>query len=203
MSLAKAAPDHLKEWECKKIALCKCPPIPYVPKKDCVQETVSAFKDSHLMMKIHEGTELRVPIWHSGMRKAFLIHVGCALEAIKRKGYFKAYVESNKVYMEQCSWIKQGKAQLAELDDSTNREAETSRKSNKKSNVTNAEASQADPALQADLVFEIKQAPEAMDKAEAKAKGEQAAADIFQLYTNLLSVNVKYTWIKIIHKQTV
>jgi hypothetical protein len=45
--------------------------------------------------------------------------VGSSLEAIKRKGYFKAYAESNEVYTEQHGRIKQAKAQLAELDDST------------------------------------------------------------------------------------
>jgi hypothetical protein len=88
--------------------------------KDCVQETVSAFKGNHHKMQISQGKELQVPIWHSGTCKAFLIHGGFAMEAIKRKGYFKAYVESNKVYREQSGVIKQVKAQLAELDDSTN-----------------------------------------------------------------------------------
>jgi hypothetical protein len=50
------------------------------------------------------------------MHKAFLIHVGSALEAIERKGYFKAYVESSKIYTKQHSRIKQAKAQLAKLD---------------------------------------------------------------------------------------
>ncbi len=40
------------------------------------------------------------------MRKAFLIHVGSALEAIKKKGYFKAYEESTKSYLEQHKLIK-------------------------------------------------------------------------------------------------
>jgi hypothetical protein len=66
--------------------------------------------------------------------------------------------------------------------------------------VTTAEASPADPALQADLVSEIKQAQEAADK--AKTKGEQAATDMFQLYANFLSVNTKYMWNKIINEQT-
>jgi hypothetical protein len=34
------------------------------------------------------------------MHDAFLIHAGSAPEAIERKGYFKAYKESNEVYME-------------------------------------------------------------------------------------------------------
>jgi hypothetical protein len=71
---------------------------------------------------------------------------------------------------------------------------------NKKSNVTTAEASPTDPALQAELLSEIKQAQAVADK--TKAKGEQAAADMFQLYTNLLSVNAKYVWNEIVHEQT-
>jgi hypothetical protein len=43
--------------------------------------------------------ELQVPIWRFGMREAFLIHVGSALEAIKKKGRFKTYAESNKAYV--------------------------------------------------------------------------------------------------------
>jgi hypothetical protein len=45
--------------------------------------------------------------------------------------------------------------------------------------MTTAETSTADPALQADLASEIKQAKEAADK--AKAKGGQTAIDMFQL----------------------
>jgi hypothetical protein len=57
------------------------------------------------------------------MRKALLIHVESALKAIKRKRYFKSHVESNKIYMEQTSVIKQAKAHLAEHDNSINRKA--------------------------------------------------------------------------------
>jgi hypothetical protein len=76
--LAKAAPDGLKDRECKKMALRECPLIPHVPEKDSLQETVSAYKDNRLKTLINEGTELRVPIWHSGTCKAFFIHVGSA-----------------------------------------------------------------------------------------------------------------------------
>jgi hypothetical protein len=37
-------------------------------------------------LQIGKGTELQVPTWHSGMCKAFRIHVGSALEAIEKKG---------------------------------------------------------------------------------------------------------------------
>jgi hypothetical protein len=85
--------------------------------------------------------------------------------------------------------IKQANAQLAELDDSTNGEAGTSKESTKKSNMTTAEASPAGPALQTGIVSEIKQAQEATDK--AKAKGEQASTDMSQLYAKLLLVDAK------------
>jgi hypothetical protein len=74
-------------------------------------------------------------------------HTHPAMEAIKSKGYFKVYEESNKAYVEHHGRNKLAKAQLAELDDSTKGEAGTFKKSTKKSNVTTADASQADPAL--------------------------------------------------------
>ncbi len=55
MSLAKAAPNGLKDCEYEKMALCECPPIPYVPEKDSVQEMVSSFKEAHLKTLIKEG----------------------------------------------------------------------------------------------------------------------------------------------------
>ncbi len=66
--------------------------------------------------------------------------------------------------------------------------------------MTTAEARQTDLALQAEYVSEINQAQEAADM--VKAKAEQATKDMFQLYANLLSVNAKYTWNKIVHVQT-
>jgi hypothetical protein len=60
--------------------------------------------------------ELQVPIWHSGMWEAFFIHVRSAREAIEKKGYFKAFEEKNKAYVEMCGKIKSGKAQQALSD---------------------------------------------------------------------------------------
>ena len=63
------------------------------------------------------------------MREAFLIHVGSAREVIEKKGYFKAYEENNKAYVELRGKIKSAKAQLATLDKSAIGEAGTSKKS--------------------------------------------------------------------------
>jgi hypothetical protein len=69
----------------QEFTLHKCPPVPYVPKKDCIQGTVSTLKAESLKTQIGKGAELRVPIWHSGMCKAFLLYVGSGLDAIKKK----------------------------------------------------------------------------------------------------------------------
>ncbi len=115
MSLAKAMPDGLKDRECEKMVLRKRPPIPYVPEKDSVQETVSSLKEAHLKTLIKEGTELRVPIWHSGTREAFLIHVGSAREAIEKKGYFKSFDDHSEDYSEKREKVKELKKQLEAL----------------------------------------------------------------------------------------
>jgi hypothetical protein len=132
MSLAKAVPDGLKDQECKKIALPKCPPTPYVPEKDCVQETVSSFKDNLLKMQIAKGTKFPVPVWHSTTCVAFLIHMGSALEVIKKKKYFKAHEGANKAYLEQHKLAKQTKAHLAGLDRTTKKATGSSKKSTKR-----------------------------------------------------------------------
>ncbi len=93
--------------------------------------------------------ELRVPIWHSGTREAFLIHVGSAREAIKKKEYFKAYEENNEAYVELHGKIKSAKAQLATLDESAIGEAGTSKKSKKTQEAAVAN-DQVAPALRAE-----------------------------------------------------
>jgi hypothetical protein len=119
-SLAKAVLDGLKDRECKKIALRKRPPIPYVPKKDCVQKTVSAFKDNHLKTQIGK---LRNYVFLSGTP----VHTrhptsmwDLPWKLSKKRGNFKTYVVSNKAYVEQRGRIKLVKAQLAKLDDCKN-----------------------------------------------------------------------------------
>jgi hypothetical protein len=117
---------------CKKITLRERPPIPYVPEKDCVQEMVSAFKDQSLKTQIGKVTELLVPIWQFGTGKLFLICVGSALEAIQKKGYFKANKDVSKAYVEQCKPVKQTKEVLAKFDGTTSKGTGSSGKSSKK-----------------------------------------------------------------------
>jgi hypothetical protein len=102
MLLAKAVPTGIKDRECKRFALRECPPVPYVPEKDPVQETVSLLKSNQsLKMTIGADAELHLPIWHCGTCKAFLMHVSSALDAIKKRGTFKAYKGAHEAYVEQ------------------------------------------------------------------------------------------------------
>jgi hypothetical protein len=107
----------------------KCPLVPYVPEKDPVQETVSALKDQSLKTTtmIGEDTALHLSIWHTRMRKAFLMHVGSTLDAIKKQGHFKAYKEAQELYVKQHKTVKLAKAALAELDRATGEGAENTK----------------------------------------------------------------------------
>ncbi len=52
--------------------------VTVVPRYSQSPPSIIAYKDNHLKTQIGKGMELRVSIWHSGMREAFLIHVGSA-----------------------------------------------------------------------------------------------------------------------------
>jgi hypothetical protein len=85
ISLAEAVPEGIRDRECKRITLYKRPLVPYVLKKDPVQEAVSALKNyQSLKTSIGEDTELHLPIWHCGTREAFLMHMNMAIDAIKK-----------------------------------------------------------------------------------------------------------------------
>jgi hypothetical protein len=99
MLLAMAVPEGIKDQECKRFALQECPPVPYVPEKDPIQETVSLLKSNQsLKMTIGADAELSLPIWHCRTHEAFLMHVSSALDAIKKRGTFKAYKKVHEAY---------------------------------------------------------------------------------------------------------
>ena len=196
MSLAKAAPDGLKDRECKKMALRERPPILYVPEKDSVQETVSSFKEAHLKTLINSGTELRVPIWHSGTREAFLIHVGSAREAIEKKGFFKSFEEHSKDYAETRATVKEFKKQVEALKEAV--AAQPHEAAPKE--TTDEDDDDGTAILRTESRAELKQAVLAV-KSVADLR-DKAAQGMFELYANLLSVDARYAWNKIVHDQT-
>ncbi len=212
MSLAKAVPEGIRDKECKKFPLQERPPVPYVPEKDPVQETVSTLKsDQSLKTTIGEDAELCLPIWHCGTRKAFLMHVSTALDAIKRRGTFKANKEAWEAYVEQCKVVKQAKTALALLTAPTSEGEKYSKKASVKKRsdkdkasqktkegvaVANATASELHIEYQADY----NKAKSTTEIANNKRKA--AATEMFQFYANLLSLDAKYAWNKIVWEQT-
>jgi hypothetical protein len=139
MSLAKAIPEGIMNRECERCALRESPPVPYVPEKDPVQETVSLLKsDQSLKTTIGVDAELCLPIWHCGMHKAFLIHVSSALDAIKKRGTFKASKEAHEAYVEQCKVAKHAKAALALFMAPTSKGEKASEKASEKEPAKNS-----------------------------------------------------------------
>jgi hypothetical protein len=133
MSLAKADPEGIKDRECKRFALQECPLLPYVLEKDPIQGTVSLLKsDQSIKTTIGVDAELRLPIWHCGTCKAFLMHVSSALNAIEKRGTFNAYKEAHEAYVEQREVAKQAKAALALFMAPTSKGKKASKKASEK-----------------------------------------------------------------------
>jgi hypothetical protein len=62
MSLAKLVLDVLKLQESKRLCLREPSPVPYVPKKDEVQEEVSKMKNLQIKTSIKKDTTLNFPV---------------------------------------------------------------------------------------------------------------------------------------------
>jgi hypothetical protein len=217
MSLAKAVPKGIRDKECKRFALQERPPVPYVSEKDPVQETVSALKsDQSLKTSIGVDAELRLSIWHCGTCEAFLMHVSSALDAIKKQGTFKAYKEAHEAYVEQRKVAKQAKAALALLLVPTSEGKKASKKasSEKAPAKKSSEKEKASQKIKESAALADAPAPEIYSKYQAlydkasftketaKNKCKAAATKMFQFYANLLSLDAKYSWNKIVREQT-
>ncbi len=133
MSLVKAVPEGIKDKGCERFALQERPPVPYMPEKDPVQETVSLLKsDQSLKTTVGVDAELCLPIWHCRMCEAILMHVSSALDATEKQGTFKAYKEAHEAYVEQWEAAKQAKANLALLTAPPSKGKKASKKASKK-----------------------------------------------------------------------
>ena len=74
---------------------------------------VSLLKSNQsLKTTIGADAELCLPIWHCGTREAFLMHVSSALDAIEKRGTFKAYNEGQQTYAEQKEAAKEAKVNM-------------------------------------------------------------------------------------------
>jgi hypothetical protein len=134
--------------------------------------------------------------------------VSTALDAIKKRGTFKAYKEAVNTYVAQCKAVKQAKAAQALLTAPASEGEKTSEKSSKRASekaskkdkegaaLANAPA----PELRAEYQADYEKTKFAAET--ARIKREATATKIIQFYANLLSLDAKYVWNKIVKEQT-
>jgi hypothetical protein len=219
MLIAKAVPKGIKDQDCKRFAIQKRPPVPYMPEKDPVQETVSLLKsDQSLKTMIGADAELRPPIWHCGTHEVFLMHLSSALDVIKKQGTFKAYKEAHGAYLEQRNVAKQVKANInlfstptsegekatKKGSDKASKEASGKNRSEiEKASQKTKEGAALSDAPAPDLCKEYKAIYKKTILAQETAKSQidAAATAMFQFYANLLSLDAKYAWNKIVRDQ--
>ena len=101
MSHAKVAPEGLKPQECERNAGRSKPPIPYIPKKDVLQDAVESSANT-LKLTLPHKMELRVPVWSKGTPEQFLVHVQQALDVIRQKSLQTALEKAIKD-KEECT----------------------------------------------------------------------------------------------------
>ncbi len=146
------------------------------------------------------------------------MHMSSALNAIGKRGTFKAYKEAHEAYMEQQEATKEakvnmqlfataaskGKKAVKKGTEKDSKEASGKNRSDKekasqktKEGVATADATA--PDLHAEYKAVYKKATHA--KEIAKIHRDAAATKMFQFYTNLLSSDAKYAWKKIVWEQ--
>jgi hypothetical protein len=215
MTLLKSVPDGLEPRECERVKLCEPPPVPYIPSKDKVQDEVAKMRNLEINTMIEKDTTLNFPVWHKYKTcEAFLVHITAVLNAIKKYGRFNNYEKAEKEHKESKKAIESARAALSLLD-RTGAKAKMLGKNKTKEAKKDATAKVLDSKSDAK---EAKEAPEANDKMKAgfldhleKAKQAQrtvkgamtvAAKKMFTFYSNLLSLESKYAWNKIVGEQT-
>jgi hypothetical protein len=92
MSNSKAVPDGLNSQECERNTRWSKLSIPYIPKRDVVQESFAIDHTTSMMKLTLAGKlELRVLVWAHVTPKQFLTHVQAALDAIRQKVLLEPY----------------------------------------------------------------------------------------------------------------
>jgi hypothetical protein len=155
---------------------------------------------------IEKDTTLNFLVWHeNGTQEAFPMHVTEVLDAIKKRGHFQNYEKAEKVHEEAKKAIESARAALSLLN-STRTKAKRfctkkAREAMEKEAKEAKEASKVkDDPMKAGFLDDLEKAKQS----QSTAKGAMTAAvsKMFMFYSNLLSPESKYSWNKIIGKQT-
>ncbi len=215
MSLLKSVPEGLKPRECTRTKLREPLPVLYVPTKDEVQEEVAKLRNLKIKTTIEKDTTLNFPAWHkNGTCEAFLMHVMAVLDAIKKRGHFLDYKKAEKVHEEAKKAIESARAGLSLLNGTGTKSKwfckkkakEAAEKALAKAQDSESKAREAKEAskvnvnsMKAGFLEDLEKAKQA--QSTAKGTMTATASKMFTFYSNLLSLECKYSWNKIVGEQ--
>jgi hypothetical protein len=208
MSLSKSVPEGLNPCECKRTKLREPPPVPYIPKKDKVQEEVAKLRQLQIKTSLEKDTTLNFPLWQeNGTREAFLMHVTMVLDAMKKHGHFSDYDKAQKAYKEAVKAAESTEAGLALLESTLEKSSkrklkklakakEAAKEALAKAQETKPETKEANEApaatedsMKAGFQVDLEKAMEAQETAQGAMT--TAATLMFAFYSNLLSPKSK------------
>ena len=175
----------LRDQECEKGTVARRPPIPYVPVNDEVQDALNINHKERLQkFKLPNGTEFNAGIWYTGTPEEFLNHVKQAVHACERLGYFKNYQAAKKAHGES----KKAHSDAVSEYETAVEERDTDSNEDRDANLHIAI-----------LEGEVKRQEEKMRQAE---ETRAVAADaFFSTYANLLSIEARIAWERIVEQQ--
>jgi hypothetical protein len=171
MSHTKVAPEGLNPQECERNMGRSKPPIPYIPKKDVLQEAVDSSANT-LKLTLPHKVELCIPVWSKGTPEQILVHIQLALDAIRQKGLQSAL---DKVIKDKEELTKKLTTAIEDYGNYKGRDKNPPKKK------------------------AVEKATEAV--AREKETIESLIAQVFQLYSNLLTEEARRPWCKILREQ--
>jgi hypothetical protein len=168
----------LKDQECERGNRTNRPPIPYVPVVDEIQDAVNANSNEPRTQKIKlpNKTEFQAGVWNTGTPEEFLMHVKQAIHACDRMGLFSDYETA-----------RENRLKSKDLYDAATDDLQT------------AVTAGVDVTVIDDLKL-VKKGHLADLKGYEKDRLD-AAEGFFSLYANLLSVEARTHWDKIVDRQ--
>ena len=181
----------LRDQECERGTVTRRPPIPYVPVNDEVQDALNINHKERLQkFKLPNGTEFNAGIWYTGTPEEFLNHVKQAVHACERLGYFKNYQAAKKAH---------GESKKAHADAVSEHETAVEERSTDSNEDADEDANRDADVHIAILEGEVQRQEENMRQAEETRV--DAAEAFFSTYANLLSIEARITWERIVEQQ--
>ena len=181
----------LRDQECERGTVTRRPPIPYVPVNDEVQDALNINHKERLQkFKLPNGTEFNAGIWYTGTPEEFLNHVKQAVHACERLGYFKNYQAAKKAH---------GESKKAHADAVSEHETAVEERSTDSNEDADEDANRDADVHIAILEGEVQRQEENMRQAEETRV--DAAEAFFSTYANLLSIEARIVWERIVEQQ--